>query len=406
MKYIAAGPLALLVLATPACLGPFDLRQTPPPTVDTSALVEGNTRFALSLYTRLRGGPGNLLFSPYSISTAVAMTSAGARGKTLEQMEAVLGLPRQDQLHPALAYLGWQLTQKQRGVELHTANALWVQQELRFRPEFLGLMRTHHRTGLQLADFVFDAEQARQAVNAWAAKQTNDRIQGLIPPGVLDSSTRLLLANAVHFKGRWQKRFRKEDTAPGNFTLADGKTGVPLPMMRQKAEFAYLQEGNLQALELPYVGGSFGMMIVLPARADGLPELERSLTPQNLARWLSALRPRAVHVGMPRFQMAHSVDLRSALFHMGMSLAFGPGADFTGMDGGKEGLFLSAAVHKAAIEVHEEGTEAAAATGVAVAARSADATPHFTVDRPFVFLIRDRRTGTILFLGRVADPRA
>jgi serpin B len=401
MKRLVAG-LALLALPL---LAPA--REKPA----TAPVVEGNTQFALELYGKLRGKEGNLFLSPYSISTALAMTSGGARGKTLEQMTAVLHLPDQKELHPAMASLIRQVNGepgKKRGYQLKTANALWGQQGHPFLPAFLKLQKDHYGAGLRQVDFKGDAEGARKTINAWVERQTEKKIKDLLPRGILDSMTRLVLTNAIYFKGDWQFQFKKDATREQPFHLADGGT-VKVPLMYQQGRFGYFETKAFQALEMPYTGKHLSMVVLLPRKADGLPALERDLTPANLAPWLRGLRQRVVRVYFPRYKLTSQFALKPTLQAMGMELPFSrASADFSGMDGKKD-LYISAVVHKAFVDVNEKGTEAAAATGVVVKAKSArkdpPTTPVFRADRPFVFLIRDTRNGSVLFLGRLVKPK-
>jgi serpin B len=396
MNRVLAGLAALAFGAAVAA-------DTPP---ETSAVTRGNTRFALELYGKLRTREGNLFLSPFSVSTALAMTSAGARGQTLEQMEAALHLPPQRALHPANAALFRQVNDpgKSRGYQLSVANALWGQQGFPFLPAFLELNKEHYGAGLFAADFAADPEPARKAINAWVEKETRGRIKDLLAPGTIDRLTRLVLTNAIYFKGDWASQFKKASTRDGDFHVSPGRA-VKAPLMFQKATFGHLDGGTFQALEMPYAGKELSMVVLLPKKADGLAALEKELTPDALAGWLKKLRQQEVMVTFPRFRVTAEFELKSALSDLGMPLAFSAAADFSGMNKDRERLYLSAVVHKAFVEVNEEGTEAAAATGVVVKARAAPADPVvFRADRPFLFLIRDGRSGSVLFLGRLVNP--
>jgi serpin B len=372
---------------------------------DRAAVVKGDTEFALDLYGKLRSREGNLFLSPFSISTALAMTSAGARGKTLEQMTSTLHLPDQRRLHPALSALLGEVNagRKKGDYQLSTANALWGQKGYHFLEPFLRLNREYYGAGLREVDFVRDTEGARKTINAWVEKQTNDKIKDLLKEGVLDSDTRLVLTNAIYFKGDWQSHFKRDQTRTRAFHLAGGKS-VKAPLMYQKGKFNYHEGRGLQVLEMPYAGKNLSLVALLPARADGLEALEKDLTPKKLAGWLEGLHPRIVEVTFPRFKVTAEFSLKPALSALGMELAFSrTNADLSGMDGTRK-LYISAVVHKAFIDVNEKGTEAAAATGVVVRDRSKPRTYQFRADRPFLFLIRDRRSDSILFLGRLANP--
>ena len=369
------------------------------PPSDVDLLVKGNNSFAFDLYARLRSQKGNLFLSPCSISTALAMTYAGARGRTEEEMAKVLRFTLdQERLHPAFFSLNSKLTP--HAGELHVANRLWGQKGYPFLESFLKLTGSRYGAKLEEVDFMGAAEKARQAINSWVEAQTKDRIKELIKRGMLDKLTRLVLTNAIYFKGDWASQFKKDETRKADFSLIDG-TKVKVDMMHQRAEFLHGRHPEVQVLTLPYKGGEFSMVILLPVKKDGLSELERAFTGENLAKWLSDLRKGTVVVDLPRFKTTSEFMLADVLRNMGMHSAFGTGADFSGMTGTRE-LFISSIIHKAFVEVNEEGTEAAAATGVIM---KSSVPPRFCVDHPFLFLIRDNRSGSILFMGRIVDPR-
>jgi serpin B len=384
--------------------------QAPAAPKDTAMLVKDNNTFALDLYGYLRKEKGNLFLSPYSISTALAMTYGGARGSTAEQMAKTLHFTQgQERLPAAFADLIRQINGngKQRKYQLHVANALWGQRGYQFLPEFLTLTKQHYGAGLNEVDFKAAAEEARQTINRWVEQQTQDKIKDLIKPGMLDSRTRLVLTNAIYFKAAWLTQFSKGATRDADFHLtADNKVAVPT--MHQTKEHRYLDGGTFQALELPYESGELSMVVFLPKQVDGLAELEQTLTAARLADWLPRLKQHQVEVALPRFKVTAEFQLNDALAELGMPLAFGQGADFSGMTGKKDFL-ISAVVHKAFVDVNEEGTEAAAATAVVMKVLSAPPTLQrvtFRADRPFLYLIRDTRTGSILFLGRVMNPQS
>lgn len=382
--------------------------QTPPEVVEETPVVQGNTEFALSLYAQLGSQAGNLFFSPLSLSTALAMTYAGARGQTAAQMAAVLHFPAdQQRLHSAFATLSKDLhaESETQGYQLHVANALWGQKGYRFREDFLLTTKTHYGAGLQEVDFRTAAEEARKTINAWVEQQTKDTIKDLIPPGVLDALTRLVLTNAIYFKGDWLSPFMKPLTKEEDFKVSADRQLTVL-LMHQTGFFNYFAGDNFQALELPYVGGKLSMVVLLPKKVDGLTEFEQSLTAQNLTQWLPQLQRREVEVTLPKFKVTAEFTLNEVLSRMGMPLAFRAAADFSGMREEKD-LYLSAVIHKAYVDVNEEGTEAAAATGIGMRTLSLGPPPAiFRADHPFVFLIRYNSSGSILFLGRMAQPQS
>lgn len=372
------------------------------------ALVDGNTAFALDIYGKLSKMEGNLFLSPHSISTALAMTYGGARGETEKQMAETLhfGLEQKD-LHEAFAGLEARLNriQEEGHVALNVANSLWPQKDYLFLEEYLSLVERHYGVSISPVDYRTDAEAVRQRINRWVEEKTREKIQELLQPGVLDPMTRLVLVNAIHFKGNWRSQFPVDETQDAPFHTAPGET-VQAPLMTQQEFFPYAHWDSLQILELPYEGEDLSMLILLPRDADGLKALERELSPDNLRMWKCAMQKREVRVHLPRFKMTSTFRLDNTLASMGMPDAFLENrADFSGMDGRPGWLHIGAVVHKGFVEVNEEGTEAAAATAVGIRATAMPAPPpEFRADRPFIFFIKENQTGSILFMGRVTDP--
>jgi serpin B len=370
--------------------------------------VAGNNRFALELYAKLRGEPSNLFCSPYSISTALAMAYAGARGPTADEMAEVMHFsPPGEALHQAMGALIADLNARgeEKPYELLVANALWGEKSMDFLPTYTELLKTHYRSSLHEVDFRGATEEARQTINAWVEEQTKDKIKELIKPGILNRDTRLVLTNAIYFKGQWELPFKKDATRDEPFTRIGGEK-VTVPMMHQTDSFRYMEDEKLQVLELPYAGEDLAMTVLLPRKMDGLSDLEKALTPGALKGWLKGLRMQKVVVSLPSFEMTSEFELGKVLKAMGMGRAFS-NADFSGMTGDKD-LAISEVVHKAYVKVNEEGTEAAAATAVMMRATAVmpTRTPEFKADHPFLFLIRDVKTNSILFVGRVMDPKA
>ncbi len=380
-------------------------------------VVKGNNKFAFELYQNLENQQGNLFLSPYSISTAVAMTYAGAKGETGRQMAATLNFNLYDDsndtkripliplFHHTFGNIIKQLNEsgKKGGYELTVANALWGQKDYQFLPEFLTTVKTNYDGNLEQVDFKTQTEEARKTINAWVENKTKDKIKELIKPGLLDSMTRLVLTNAIYFKGKWESQFKPEQTKDAPFTLLDGKT-INAAMMSQTGKFSYTETNDIQILEMPYVNKDLSMVVLLPKKADGIKDLEKELTSVNLTDWLTGMHKREVQVFFPKFKMTSEFSLAETLSAMGMPDAFLEKADFSGMTGNRD-LLISAIVHKAYVEVNEEGTEAAAATGAVMKVTSIGTPPPvFRADHPFIFLIRDNPTGSILFLGRLAHP--
>jgi serpin B len=376
----------------------------------TQALVKGNTSFALGLYGQLRKREGNLFFSPYSISTCLAIAYAGARGDTQEQMSLALHFdPDQQSFHPAFGELQAQLNQvaQQKGIELSIANALWAQQGRPFAPAFLDTAQSQYQANVNQVDFRTGADAARGQINRWVAERTKDKIQDLLPPGSVDASTRMVLANAIYFKGLWAHQFDKSETSNQPF-LPTTTRQVDAPFMHQTEQVAYMEDNDLQAVELSYGTNELSMVILLPRQVDGCAQLESRLNPALLSESISRLRKQKVELFLPRFKLESGLNLKDALAAMGMTDAFGSKADFSGLDGTRQ-LFISGVFHKAWCEVTEEGTEAAAATGATIALLSVQKpppTPVFRADHPFIFLIRHPASGSILFLGRLSDPKS
>jgi len=377
-----------------------------PPT-DEAQAAQGVNAFASDLYAKLALRRGNTFFSPASISAALGMTYAGARGSTAEEMASTLHFPKgQQPSHSTLGSLlgGLDGREQKRGYQLSIANALWAQQGHSFLPEFLEVTKQRYRAGLNEVDFAGDAENVRHTINAWVEKQTQEKIKDLLPRGSVDSSSRLVLTNAIYFKGDWTSPFQKRLTSAGPFQVSKEKN-VNLPLMNQTGTFGYLDGRSFQALEMPYQGNELAMVVLLPKEIDGLDTFEKQLTSKQLADWLGKFQPREVNVTLPKFKVTSEFSLKETLSALGMPLAFSPQADFSGMDG-KRDFILSDVFHKAYVDVNEAGTEAAAATGAVMAlARSVQRPVVFRADHPFVFLIRDRKSGAILFMGRLEDPK-
>jgi serpin B len=379
------------------------------PAGENQRLVEGNTTFALDLYGRLKSSPKNVFFSPYSISTCLAMTYGGARGDTAKQMAEVLHFgPKAAQVHSAFASLQRGLNEigGQGSNQFNIANALWAQQGHAFLPAFLTIARDEYQANVNQADFKTAAESARSKINQWVAQKTQERIKDILPPGSVDAMTRLVLANAIYFKGAWAAQFRAAETRPQPFHVSAGSQ-VQVPMMHQSENVRYAEDDSLQAVEMPYSGNGLSMVVLLPRRIDGCPDLEKRLTPSLLSQSLAQMKQQKVEIFLPKFKMDSSFELNGPLAKMGMADAFGPKADFSGMDGTRQ-LYISGVFHKAWVEVNEQGTEAAAATATTMRAlsiaRPLTPPPVFRADHPFIFLIRDMRSGSILFLGRLAQP--
>jgi serpin B len=375
---------------------------------DLRAFAAGHNRFGLAMY-RLLGGR-NLFFSPYSIAQVLTMTSAGARGQTAQQMaQALHSAFPQERLHPAANALDRALNSRRAsedGFQLETVNSIWGQQGFAFQPAFLDTLATNYGAGLRLLDFKTAPEPSRATINAMIAQQTHDKITDLLPEGSINDLTRMVLANAIYFNAKWIAPFAKEATRDGTFNPDQG-SAVTTPMMTKQANYAYAAGQGYQAIMLPYRGGV--SMLVLVPDAGQLSAFEAGLDDMRLQTILDGLATREVLLTLPKFEyQSDSISLKKQLSTLGMADAFDPDtADFSGMDGQRD-LFIGDGFHKAMVRVDEEGTEAAAATAVNMQATSARVDPPLTltIDRPFVFLIRDDATGTLLFIGRIVNPKA
>jgi serpin B len=378
---------------------------------DLEKLVEGNSDFAFDLYRVLRNEKGNIFYSPYSISLALAMTYGGARGDTERQMaDAMRFLLSQDRLHPAFNSLDLILAsrgepnpaEKEEGFRLHIANSIWGQRDFPFLDEYLDLLAENYGAGLRVLDFMKDPELARATINDWVSEQTEQKIKDLIPEGVIDSITRLVLANAIYFNAAWEYPFDEENTYNGDFFLVDsGK--VTVPMMHQTESFGYAEGDGYRAVELPYDGRELSMVIIIPDKG-GFETFEASLNSELVNDIIEDISYTEVELSMPKFSFDSSFGLKEALKSLGMENAFIPSAaNLSGMDG-RQDLFIQDVVHKAYVSVDEAGTEAAAATGVIVGLTAIPEITRVDIDSPFIFLIRDIETGTMLFIGRVLNP--
>lgn len=414
-RRLELGLLAALSVVCAAC-GSESAAELPPRrakaadltvTEDVRAAAASGNEFAFDLYGQLREKPGNLFFSPASISTALAMVYAGARGEAEAEMARTLHFELPDErLLAAFGALGQVLNSEGAGFRLSTANRLWGQKSYTFRPDYLQLTREQFGAELTPLDFA-KSEQARQTINHWVMRQTNDKIADLIPPGALDPMARLVLTNAIYFKGDWEHEFSKDATKDAPFHLSK-QNDVQAPLMHQRRHFDYAETDELQIITLPYAGYNLSLLVVLPKEVGGLSEIESELTAENLGQWTSELRERDVQLWLPKFKSTSQFMLAEVLRSLGLTLVFSDDADLSGIASGEE-LKISAVIHKAYVDVNEEGTEAAAATAVAIAPTAApirepEKPVVFRADHPFIYLIRDNRTGMILFLGRLAEP--
>jgi len=368
---------------------------------DLEQLISGNSTFALELYQQLKREDDNLFYSPYSISLMLAMAYAGANGETKSQMADALDFTLPDEaLHLAMNYLSLELAKRSSSdkFRLSIVNDTWGQRDYKFLDPFLDTLAQNYGAGLRVLDFINDPEAARKVINDYIYEQTQELIKDLIPEGSINTYTRLVLTNAIYFKAEWQYKFNKEETRDGTFNLLDG-SHVNASMMNQRRTWGYSEGDSWQAIELPYLGGQMAMDIILPEQFE---EFESSLNAQKIDEIIGAMVQDDIQLALPKFNFGSDFSLKQALSALGMPIAFDElRADFSGITD-VENLHIQDAVHKAYVAVDEEGTEAAAAGAVIVGTTSLP--KMFTVDRPFIFLIRDVQTGTMLFIGRVMNP--
>jgi serine protease inhibitor len=370
----------------------------------------GNDAFARALFARLASRDGNVVVSPTSVELCVALALAGANGQTAARISQVLQAGGNDPINVGRLLEHYAPGPDLRGTKrpsngLVVANSVWVQQGFPIHDAYRKLLETNRRATFELADFAAKTEAARQAINAWVNAQTNHKIKELLASGSLDRSARLVLANAIYFKGQWARPFSKSATTPQPFHRP-GQADVSVPLMHMDAKFRYLETASFQAIELPYSDGDMAMVVWLPKKTDALAQLERDISAVSVAKSLEKLAATKVDVFLPKFKVDNNTSLGDTLSAMGMKDAFSPKADFSGIT--DEPLWISAVVHQALVEVDEEGTEAAAATGAIAVTASAlperELKKVFRADHPFVFAIRNRKTGDVLFVGRVINP--
>jgi len=433
----ALATLCILALILAGCTGPGEpgpstpeetpappLSETPSPSASIivipgseASVVDANNQFALDLYGRIsddpKAGDGNIFFSPFSISSALAITYEGARGTTAEEIRSVFHFPEnQSVMRSGFSGVIAGINSKANAYTLRTANALWAEQTYPFLTDYISAAEQYYGAKTTNLDFINKPDDSRVTINTWVEDQTEDRIKDLLQPGTIDPLTRLVITNAIYFKGTWVAQFDEEKTTDADFRTGTGSI-VRVPMMQrtdEDARYGYAETDMLQALSMPYESGDgkeLSMMVILP-KDDDPALVEQSLNTSMLSSLQDSLRTRRVIVYFPKFVMETKYSLPSVLSAMGMPTAFTSGADFSGMDGTRN-LYIDDVVHQAFVEVNEEGTEAAAATAVVMqlsAMPMEEPTPVFRADHPFIFLIQENETGNILFMGRVTHPAA
>lgn len=386
-KVISAAALSL-VFISPALSEPAAVKE----------LVTSHNSFAMDLYQALNKDGENLFFSPLSISTALAMTYAGAKNQTAQQMQEVLhNTGNQDAYHEGNEALR-KLLQKSALIQ---ANSLWPDKNENLLDSFLYTLQKQYGAQCQPLEFATDPELAASVINDWVAENTLGRVQDLLQPHDITADTRLVLANAMVFDGQWQEAFDPAMTRPMAFYLADG-TILEIPGMHRKSNIMIASWDDFKLVELPFKGNETSLLMVVPNMRGGLPAIEDFISAEAINLWVKQLKSREVSLALPRFEMNERVDLSEVLIGLGMDSAFSPDADFTGISEDK-GLFIGKILHQAAVKINEEGVEAAAATAVIMKRESV--AELLQINRPFLFMIRHKETGSILFMGRMADPR-
>jgi len=387
-----------------ACLFPTIISANNPQEV-----VDGNNVFAFKLFHQVQGGTtGNQFYSPFSISTALAMTYAGARTETAQQIRQTLNFPQGKKFHSDYSQLLNGLVDGTDGkIKLNIANGLWAQKNFKFLDSYFDIVKSDYHSELNNVDFTdnTEREKVRNDINVWVEEKTYDKIKNLLSQGDLTSMTRLVLVNAIYFYGDWSEPFEKQRTQPKDFTLIDG-TKTNVPFMNQQKNYKYYEDSKIQAIEIPYKDNKASMVIFLPIKNKQMEEFENSFDYKYYQEITSAFQSTEVYLSLPKFQTTYKIDLSSTLSQMGMPLAFAPSADFSGMTGNRD-LCISEVIHQAFINVDEKGTEAAAATAVVgrlTAIRMPDKPKVFNADHPFIFCIKDNTTGSILFMGKIMKP--
>jgi serine protease inhibitor len=371
-----------------------------------SAMIKSNNTFAFELFPYVKSDQQNSFFSPYSISAALAMTYAGARGESEKQISKVLHFDsNQTKFHPSYkALLGYiSSLNKADTLTLLCANSMWAQKNYPFSDSYFKLVSKFYDAGLQNLDFKADAEGSRKIINNWVEEKTKSKIQNLLIPGILSDLTRLVLVNAIYFYGSWDKAFDEKETSKAQFYI-EGKNNVQADLMHMLFRFRYLDDGDKKIIEIPYLGKTVSMLVILPKENKNLNSIEKSLNLDNYSLWLSMMTEQKIHLYLPKFKVTSEFELSDALKKMGMPHPFSKEADFSGMTGHMD-LMIDKIVHKAFVEVNERGTEAAASTAVIMREKSGMVDiPEFRADHPFIFIIKENKYNSILFMGEINDP--
>ncbi|MFP4556730.1 MAG: serpin family protein [Bacteroidales bacterium] len=364
-------------------------------------------RFALDIYKQFAAQDNqNIFFSPYSLSTAMGMTYAGAKGETKEQIAQAFHFPIDDSdLHEKLGSMKSQLERlSSEGVEVSIANQLWADEEYRFKWLYLWKVKRAYSAPIERMAFRSKPNDSRLEINSWVEEKTNNRIVDLLPKGSISDMTAMVLTNAIFFKGQWEEKFDEKKTAQAEFKAIKG-SAVECKMMKRKGKYNLYKGNDIKLLELPYDGKDFSMLVLLPNEGTPLSKIEKGMKLEDLNHYISLMKQTEVQVSLPKFKFDAEYQMKPILAEMGMTNPFSNYADFTRMSG-KSDLKIDEIYHKAFVEVSEEGTEAAAATAVVIVRKSATVPEEFVANRPFMFIIRDNNSGNMLFVGRVTNPNS
>ncbi len=377
------------------------------PGINASAkAAESINSFTFDIYKSLAEQDGNLFLSPYSISSALAMTYAGARGITEQEMASVLYL--YPDIHKNMGALVSELNSIPKDIAVvNTANAIWPAKQERLLPEFVQTVRGGYAAGISPLNYKGNPDKAAKVINSWVDKHTQGKIKNIIPRGVLTKNTPMVLTNAVYFKSDWAEQFEPQKTYAMPFWISSSQSVPTMMMSRTGESIKYMKDDDLEAAELPYKNGRFSMVVLLPEKGKALAEVEKKLSADALSKITSAMESKRVKITMPKFKTEQSFELNKTLSKMGMPSAFNSSADFSAITGSRN-ITISNIIHKTFVEVGEEGTEAAAATAVIMAKTSLEPqipAISFTADRPFISLIRDNKSKAVLFIGRYSTPK-
>lgn len=403
--------LMLIVLLLPTCkshkktTGHTEIQSS---RFTIESLAESNNLLAIDLFKQIQPDAENLIFSPYSIGTVLAMIYSGSGGITAEEMSQVLYFPTSELLDPVESRVieSMQASDTMKGTDFRLANAIWAQENFSFLPDYLDRVQKYYDAPLTLMDFIetSNREASRKKINHWVEERTNNRIQDLIQPGILDASTRMVLTNAIYFNGNWLFPFDKAATAPSMFHISKQES-TRTAFMHQTRSYPYYEDEEIQSIRLPYKNNRMALMVILPKSIDGWRMVSQVISYERINLVVSGMETREVQLSLPKFRTELRINLKKELTKLGMGSAFSRHADLSGMTGEKN-LFIDEVIHKAFLEINESGTEAAAATAAIIGLKSSlrDDPVRFHADHPFIFFLLDRQTGCIIFTGRFVKP--